>query len=83
MSWANKNGNFLLPVYCFDPRHYEKTYHFKFPKTGPHRLKFLIENIQDLRKTLNNKGRSVAVGKTYACILVSMFALSNICYDTD
>ncbi len=44
----NKN---LIGVYCFDPRHYEKTA-FGFPKTGKYRAKFLIETIQDLQTNL-------------------------------
>ena len=61
LAWANKNGNFLLPVYCFDPRHYGLTYNFSLPKTGAHRLKFLLESVHDLRKTLISKGRYVKV----------------------
>ena len=61
LAWATKNGNFLLPVYCFDPRHYGLTYNFSLPKTGAHRLKFLLESVHDLRKTLISKGRYVKV----------------------
>jgi hypothetical protein len=57
LAWANKNGNCLLPVYCFDPRHYSGTYKFGFPKTGAHRLKFLLESVKDLRSTLKSHGR--------------------------
>ncbi|XP_053372964.1 cryptochrome DASH-like [Mercenaria mercenaria] len=61
LAWANKNGNYLLPVYCFDPRHYGGTYKFGFPKTGPHRLKFLLESVKDLRNTLKSHGSGLVV----------------------
>ncbi|XP_050406718.1 cryptochrome DASH [Patella vulgata] len=59
--WAFKNGSQVLPIYCFDPRHYSGTYHFGFPKTGPHRLKFLLECIQDLRQILKSRGSGLIV----------------------
>lgn len=54
---ANNNADVVLPVYCFDPCHFRVTYHFGFPKTGPHRAKFLLESVTDLRNTLRRKGR--------------------------
>lgn len=57
LQWANRNADFVLPMYIFDPRHFGGTYHFGFPKTGPHRTKFLLESIQDLRKNLKIRGR--------------------------
>ena len=54
---ANRNADQVLPVYCFDPRHFKGTYHFDLPKTGSHRAKFLLESVADLRNTLREKGR--------------------------
>ncbi|VDI43894.1 deoxyribodipyrimidine photo-lyase [Mytilus galloprovincialis] len=45
LSWAFKNADFVVPLYCFDPRHYKGTWHFNLPKTGSHRLKFLLESM--------------------------------------
>ncbi|ESP04181.1 hypothetical protein LOTGIDRAFT_224047 [Lottia gigantea] len=59
--WAFKHGSQVLPIYCFDPRHFKGTYHFGFAKTGPHRLKFLIESVQDLRCRLKSKGSGLIV----------------------
>lgn len=56
---ANINADKIIPVYCFDPRHFQGTYHFGFPKTGMHRVKFLRECVEDLRSTLRKKGRYV------------------------
>ena len=46
---AQRLGDYVVPLYCFDPSHYKGTWHFNFPKTGSHRAKFLIESVQDLR----------------------------------
>ncbi|XP_063958093.1 cryptochrome DASH-like [Lytechinus pictus] len=59
--WAHKNATNVIPLYCFDPRHYKSTYNFGFPKTGPHRLKFLLESVEDLRKTLQSVGSGLVV----------------------
>ena len=57
--WAQNNAEHIIPLYCFDPRHYAGTYHYNLPKTGPFRLRFVLESISDLRNTLLNKGRWV------------------------
>uniref|UniRef100_A0A2C9K7Y8 Cryptochrome DASH n=1 Tax=Biomphalaria glabrata TaxID=6526 RepID=A0A2C9K7Y8_BIOGL len=58
---ANQKGKFLLPLYCFDPRHHAGTYHFGFPKTGCHRLRFLLESVTDLRLKLQSMGSNLIV----------------------
>lgn len=57
LHWAQHNADFVIPLYCFDPRHYLGTHCHGFPKTGPHRLRFLLESVKDLRETLKKKGR--------------------------
>ncbi|NXQ58087.1 CRYD protein, partial [Anthoscopus minutus] len=47
----------------FDPRHYLGTHWFGLPKTGPHRLRFLLESVKDLRETLKKKGSTLVVRK--------------------
>ncbi|NXK08079.1 CRYD protein, partial [Herpetotheres cachinnans] len=47
----------------FDPRHYLGTHCYGFPKTGPHRLRFLLESIKDLRETLKKRGSTLVVRK--------------------
>nr|AIE57496.1 CRY-DASH [Platynereis dumerilii] len=54
--WAHRQGTHVLPIYCFDPRHYKGTYHFSLPRTGPHQLKFMLESIRDLKSTLQKHG---------------------------
>lgn len=45
----------ILPVYCFDPRHFTKTA-FGIPKTGSHRVKFLRESVINLKSNLQSLG---------------------------
>ncbi|XP_053569753.1 cryptochrome DASH [Bombina bombina] len=59
LHWAQRNADYIVPLYCFDPRHYVQTYYYNFPKTGPHRLKFLLESVQDLRSTLKKRGSNL------------------------
>ncbi|PIO31814.1 hypothetical protein AB205_0058980, partial [Aquarana catesbeiana] len=57
--WAHRNADHIVPLYCFDPRHYLGTHHYNFPKTGPLRLKFLLESVKDLRNTLKKRGSNL------------------------
>ncbi|NWY67175.1 CRYD protein, partial [Erithacus rubecula] len=47
----------------FDPRHHQRTHCYGLPKTGPHRLRFLLESVRDLRETLKRKGSTLVVRK--------------------
>ncbi|XP_078176398.1 cryptochrome 3 isoform X2 [Carex rostrata] len=57
--WAA--SEFVLPVYCVDPRLFGLTHYFGFPKTGALRAKFLIECLSDLKKNLLSKGLDLLV----------------------
>ncbi|XP_036377802.1 cryptochrome DASH [Megalops cyprinoides] len=59
--WAQRNAEHIVPLYCFDPRHYLGTYCYNFPKTGPFRLSFLLDSVKDLRATLQKKGSNLLV----------------------
>jgi len=48
---AISENDTVLAVYCFDPRHFEKT-GFGFQKTEKFRAKFLIESVNALRQNL-------------------------------
>jgi len=54
------SGN-VLPIYCFDPRHFGETHRFRFPRTGLHRARFLVESLHDLKKNLNDRGSELIV----------------------
>jgi deoxyribodipyrimidine photo-lyase len=49
---AHRMASHLVPLYSFDPDHFKGTWHFGFPKTGPHRTRFLLESVADLRENL-------------------------------
>ncbi|KAI9192260.1 hypothetical protein LWI28_020199 [Acer negundo] len=55
------SSEMVLPVYCVDPRLFQTTYHFGFPKTGALRGQFLIECLADLRKNLMNRGLNLMI----------------------
>ncbi|MDX2285425.1 MAG: DASH family cryptochrome [Bacteroidia bacterium] len=69
----------VIPVYCVDPGMYGKTA-FGFPKTGPHRARFLLESLADLRLRLRQLGSELLVlhGKPEAVLppLVQRFGAS-------
>lgn len=55
-------GKEVIPVYCFDPRMFERT-NLGFAKTGSFRAKFLIEALDDLRKSLRKLGADLIILK--------------------
>jgi len=57
---AIQNGRELIPVYCFDPRMFEKTA-LGFPKTGSIRAKFLLESVADLRQSFRKLGGDLII----------------------
>ncbi len=52
---ATRKGDLVLPVYCFDPRHYGPS-EYPAKKTGSIRAKFILESVTDLKKSLQNLG---------------------------
>lgn len=42
------SSEMVLPVYCVDPRHFQTTYHFGFPKTGGITLLITCFDIMEL-----------------------------------
>lgn len=61
MAQAHQNADYILPLYCFDPRHYKGTHHYNFPKTGNFRVKFLLESVQNLKQTLIKHGSNIMI----------------------
>jgi len=57
---ALQSGKEVLPVYCFDPRMFDKT-KLGIPKTGYYRAKFLTEAVKDLRDNLRELGADLIV----------------------
>jgi len=61
LQWADRNGDHVLPLYCFDPHHFGSSNHFGFEKTAQFRAKLLIEAVEDLRQTLLKHGSNLVV----------------------
>lgn len=55
----------IVPVFVFDERVFTEETRFGFPKTGKYRAKFIIESVEDLRRSLQRIGSNliVRVGK--------------------
>jgi len=50
----------LVPAYIFDPHWFGET-SFGFSKTGPHRMRFLLETIKNLRSNLRDLGSELVI----------------------
>lgn len=50
----------IIPVYILDQRHLEKD-RWGFVRTGPFRLRFLLESLEDLKKHLQEKGSDLLI----------------------
>jgi deoxyribodipyrimidine photo-lyase len=76
-----RKGNKIIPVYCFDPRHFELT-SFKTSKTGAIRAKFLLESVSDLRKSFQDAGGDLIIrfGKPEEVLpeLVSKYSVNEV-----
>ncbi|UJR31796.1 hypothetical protein I4U23_019273 [Adineta vaga] len=60
--WAHTNNDYVIHMYCFDPRQITaKTYKCDLVKCDKYRLKFLLETIEDLNTSLNNKGSDLRI----------------------
>ena len=53
----------IMPVYVFDERVFSGKTRFGFPKTDKFRARFIIESVQDLRKTLRSLGSDLIIRK--------------------
>lgn len=71
----------ILPVYCFDPRHFETTCYHSL-KTGFHRAKFLIESVAALCKSFQKFGGNllVQIGEPEVLLpeLVSKYEINEV-----
>lgn len=57
---ASQKSNYIIPVYCFDPRQFQET-KLGFPKTGKYRAKFLIESVENLKQNLRAIGSDLLI----------------------
>ncbi len=54
-------GGAVIPVFCLDPIQLGTTHVGGFPKTGAHRLRFLLESLHDLRASYRRLGADLVV----------------------
>lgn len=57
---AITQSDVVIPVYCFDDSHYEKTT-YGFEKTGSFRAQFLLESLRDLDTNLRALGSQLLI----------------------
>lgn len=57
---AVERSHQIIPVYCFDPRHFRTTNH-KTKKTGVLRASFLLDNVRALKHALQQLGGDLIV----------------------
>ncbi|MEM1326426.1 MAG: DASH family cryptochrome [Bacteroidota bacterium] len=60
---ALENHDRVLPVYCFDPRHYTILDKLNFRKTDAKRAVFLMQSLTNLRQSLQAKGGNLYVAQ--------------------
>ena len=58
---AIKSGEEVIPVYVFDERVFKEKTRFGFKKTENFRAKFIIESVQDLKKSLQKLGSNLII----------------------
>jgi deoxyribodipyrimidine photo-lyase len=51
----------IVPVFCFDPRFYDKSTKFGTKKCGFNRTRFQMESVKNLRESLESIGSGLVV----------------------
>jgi len=76
----------MIPVYVFDPRKFSAT-EYGFPRVGPHRIRFLMESVQNLRKNLRlrNSDLIIRTGRPEAIVpeLAREFGVTEVFLHTE
>jgi deoxyribodipyrimidine photo-lyase len=60
LTQALAEGASIIPLYCFDDRHFGQT-SFGFPKTGAFRAQFLLESLSDLQNSWRSRGSDLII----------------------
>ena len=58
---ACQDAQIVLPVYILDPASIDTLPGTNFPRAGGHRMRFLLESLADLRRTLRQKGSDLLI----------------------
>lgn len=77
-SFAKHNQVEIVPVFVFDPRFFTQNVpEYGIQKCGPHRLKFTIEAVQNLRQNLRKIGSNLLVSDLKAELFLKQIATQN------
>jgi deoxyribodipyrimidine photo-lyase len=80
---AIEQGARVIPVYCFDDRHFGLT-KFGFPKTGAFRSQFLLESVADLRASWRSCGSDLLIRRGLPEVilpqLVTQLGITDVYY---
>lgn len=78
---AVERSKYIIPVFCFDPRHFEET-RYQTKKTGVLRASFIIANVLALKKSLKQLGGDLIIttGRPEEVLpaLVSKYGISEV-----
>ncbi|GAB3574894.1 DASH family cryptochrome [Spirosoma luteolum] len=58
---AYEDADIVLPVFVFDPKSVAPRPDIDVPKAGPHRVRFLLESLHDLRESLRKRGSDLLI----------------------
>jgi deoxyribodipyrimidine photo-lyase len=79
-------GASVIPVYCFDDRHFGQT-SFGFPKTGAFRAQFLLESVADLQNSWRSRGSDLIVRRGLPEVVIPELAqqwgINAVYYDRE
>lgn len=73
LSKAVNDSKEIIPVFCFEPRIFERTA-LGFPKTDAHRAKFLLQAVADLQESLRKLGGDLVIFEGKPEVLLPEFA---------
>ena len=86
LTQALKEGASVIPVYCFDDRHFGLT-QFGFPKTGKFRSQFLLESVADLQQSWQARGSDLVIRRGLPEVvipeLVQQLGITDVYYHSE
>jgi len=84
---AIQDSSKILPLYVFDPRHFDRTRVGKFPRSGIHRSIFHLESVIDLKNSFKKLGGDLIIRsgspETIIADLVKQHQITAIYYQEE
>ena len=81
MIWRGEEKRRHFELFLYNYLIYQGTYHFNFQRCAPHRAKFLVETIADLRSNLQERGSNLVV--RCESLLPAIKDLVHICQNSE